>query len=46
MKERETESKRERLRIRVCVCVCKDLVDWKEIRLFNTSIMQNLYIVN
>ena len=45
MKERgrETES--------VCVVVdsrsrSMDLVDWKENRLFNTLIMQNLYIVN
>ena len=33
----------------MCVCVCKAqmvLVDWKENRLFNTLIMQNLYIVN
>ena len=47
----ERQRERERLRERVCVVVdsrsrSMDLVDWKENRLFNTLIMQNLYIVN
>ena len=36
-RERETEKR---------VCVSMDLVNWKENCLFNTLIMQNLYIIN
>ena len=48
-KDREREKRergRETERKSVCVCVSMDLVDWKENRLFNILIMQNLYIVN
>ena len=51
-RERKIQRERDRGREteRKSVCIDRrpqlDLVDWKENRLFNTLIMQNLYIVN